>query len=130
MGNCELGDIKKRPHAHGGEEPPSAERQREEKEQLGKCRTVAGPEKDLRLRVRRIRSLIAGFLRTGTGSLFTHLGRRGARGLGAMVGQGLNPQPEKVVPFLEGCATAQNLPASATPGRSGWAKGSVYRRIR
>ena len=47
-------------HGHGGEGPPSAERQREEKEQLGKCRTISGQEKDLRLRLRGILSLTAG----------------------------------------------------------------------
>ena len=47
-----------------------------------------------------------------------------------MVGQGLSPQLEKVDPSLEGCAIVQNLPASATPGHSGWAEGTVCRRKR
>ena len=53
----------------------------------------------------------------------------GEPGLGVVVGQSLSPQLEKVVPSLEGCAIAQNLPASATPRHSGWARGSVCRRI-
>ena len=47
-----------------------------------------------------------------------HVGKRGARGLGAVVGQGLSPQLEKVVPSLEGYAIVQSLPASATLGGS------------
>ena len=61
------------------------------------------------------------------GSLFAHLGRRGAA-LGAVVGQGLIPQLDKVIPSLEGGAIARNLPASATPWHSGWAEGSVCKR--
>ena len=61
MGNCELGEIKKkRLHGHGGEGPPSVERQRKDKERLGKHRTVSGQEKDLGLRLRGIRTLTMG----------------------------------------------------------------------
>ena len=56
-----------------------------------------------------------GFLWTGAGSLFAHLGRRGANP-GYCGRSGLSPQLEKVVPSLEGCAIAQNLPVSAIPG--------------
>ena len=57
MGDCELGEIKKkkkRPRGHRGE------RQREEKERLGKCMAISGQEKDLGMRLREIRSLTAG----------------------------------------------------------------------
>ena len=47
-----------------------------------------------------------------------------------VVGQRLSPQLEKVFPSLEGCAIVQNLPASTTPGHSGWSEGSVCRRKR
>ena len=47
-----------------------------------------------------------------------------------VVGQGLSPQLEEVVPSLEGYVIVQNLPVSATPGHSGWAKGAVCRRKR
>ena len=59
MGNCELREITKRPCGTEGEGPPSADKQKEEKQRLGKCRTICGQEKDLRLRLRRIQSLTA-----------------------------------------------------------------------
>ena len=40
------GRSKKRPTGHGEEGPPSAERQKEKKEWLGKCRTASGQEKE------------------------------------------------------------------------------------
>ena len=97
--------------------PPSAERQREEKEWLGKCRTVSGQEKDLGLRLRRILSLTPG-LSLDWGRLSVPKSTWGGRepGLGAVVGQGRSPQLEKVFPSPEGCTIVQNLPASATPG--------------
>ena len=54
----------------------------------------------------------------------------GEPGLGAVVGQKLSPQLAKVVPSLEGCMIAQNLPASTTPRRGSWAEGADCRRIR
>ena len=41
-------------------DPPSVERQREEKEQLGKCRTMSGEEKNLSLGLKGILSLAVG----------------------------------------------------------------------
>ena len=54
----------------------------------------------------------------------------GEPALSAVVGQRLSLQLEKVVSSLEGCVTVQNLPASTTPGLSGWAEGTVYSRKR
>ena len=110
-----------------GKDPPSAERQSEKKEWLGKCRTVSGQEKDLGLRLRGIQSLTTG-LSLDWGWLPVHV--PGEPALRAVVGRRLSPQLKKIVPFLEGCEIAQNLPASATPGCSGWAEGSVCRRLR
>ena len=128
MGNCKLGEVKKKGLRHRGEGPPSAERQRAKKERLGKCRTIAGQEKDLRLRLRGIRSLTAGLSSDWSQLPVRAPGGGEETALGAVVGQGLSPQLEKVIPSLEGCAIAWNLPASATPGRSGQAKGSVCKR--
>ena len=74
-----MGEIKKRLHGHRGVGPPSVERQREEKERLGKCRTASGQEKDLRLRLRGIRSLTVGLSLDGGWLLVPHLWRREAR---------------------------------------------------
>ena len=47
-------------HRHGGEESPFAERGREEKEWLWKCRTVSGQEINLGAGLRGIPSLTVG----------------------------------------------------------------------
>ena len=73
MGNCELEEINKRLCGHGGEGPPSAERQREEKEWLGKCRTIAGQEKALRLRLRRMMQSLTAGLSPDWGQLPVHI---------------------------------------------------------
>ena len=97
--------------------PPSAERQKEEKEWLGKCRTISGQEKDLGLRLRGIRSLTAGLsLDWGRLPVPKSTWGGGEPALGAVVGQGRSPQLEKMVPSPEGCTIVQNLPASATLG--------------
>ena len=122
MGNCEPGEIKTKPCGHRGEGPPSAERQREEKEQLGKCRNIARLEKDLGLRLRGIRSLTVG-LSSGASSLFPHLERRGASpGCG---GRSEAQSTAGESGSLESCVIVWNLPVSATSGWSGWAKGTV-----
>ena len=96
-----------------GKDPPSAERQSEKKEWLGKCRTVSGQEKDLGLRLRGIRSLTFLGLEPAPCS---HTWGGGEPGLGVVVGQSLSPQLEEVVPSMEGCMLIQNRPASTTPG--------------
>ena len=63
-------------------------------------------------------------------ALCLHTWGGGEPALGAVLGQRLSPQLEKVVPSLEGCEIVQNLPASGIPTRSGWTEGSVCRRIR
>nr|XP_060515629.1 probable methyltransferase-like protein 25 [Panthera onca] len=107
------GRLKKGLHGQGGEAPPPAERQREEKEWLRKCGTISGQEKDLGLRLRGIRSLT--FLGLGPAPCSRTWGG-GEPGLGAVVGQSLTPQLEEVVPIMEGCMLIQNRPASTTPG--------------
>ena len=52
VGNCEMGEIKSKATWVWSRGTPSAESQRGEKEQLGKCRTISGQEKDLGLRLR------------------------------------------------------------------------------
>ena len=111
------GDKKKKKAAwawRGG--TPSAERQREEKEWLGKCRNVARLEKDLGLGLRGIRSLTVG-LSSGASSLFPHLGRRGASpGCGGRSeAQSTAGESGSLPPALEGCIIVQNLAGSLPP---------------
>ena len=67
---------------NGGERSPSAERQREEKERLGECRTKFGQEKDLGLRLRGIQSLIAGLSSDWSQLPVRARGEEGSQGLG------------------------------------------------
>ena len=116
------------PHGHEGEGPPSAERQREEKGGLGKCRTVSGQEKDLGMGLGGIRSLTAG-LSSNWGLLpVCAPGRRGASpgchgGSEAQSAVGENG-------LLPGGLRDGRKVASTTPGLSGCAEGAVCSRRR
>ena len=84
------------------------------REWLGKCRAISGQEKDLGLITERDQiSNCGAFFRLEPAPCSCTLGG-GEPGLGAVAGQGFSPQLEKVVPSLEGCTIAQNLPAFTT----------------
>ena len=112
MCDCELGEIKQME-----EGSPSAERQREEKERLGKHRTVSGQEKNHGPGRRKIQSLNEGLsLRLGPGCPDGAPGKEGSQPLAWWLGQGCSPQLEKVIPSLVCCGIGQSLPTSTSWG--------------
>ena len=80
-----MGEIKKAMWARRGGTPFCRET-REEKERLGKCRTVSGQEKDLGLRLRGIRSLTAGLSSDWSWAPCSHTWGGGEPGCGGRSG--------------------------------------------
>ena len=118
MGDCELGEIKWAAQARKGG-IPFRERQRKEKEWLGKQRTVSGQEKKPRTGMERDPISNCGpVFRLGPAALFAHLGRRGATP-GFRGRSGAQSEREKMIPSLECCGTGQRLAGSATPRLGG-----------
>ena len=116
MGNCELREIKtkKRLRGHRGRDPPFCRetkgRERAAREVQDRIRTGERPQIETE---RNPISNCGAFFRLEPAPCSRTLGG-GEPGLGAVAGQGFSPQLEKVVPSLEGCTIAQNLPAFTT----------------
>ena len=124
MGNCKLGEIKKKKAmwAQRGGTPFCRETKgRERAPREVKDRIWTGERPRIEAERDPISNCRAFFGLEPAPCLCTRGG--GEAALGTVVGQGLSPQLEKVVPSLEGCVIVQNLSVSSTLGSSGWAKG-------
>ena len=111
MGDCELGKIKKTAWARRGGTPFCGEtkgRERVSREVQDRIWTGERPRTETD---RDPISNCGAFFGLGPAPC-SHNWGEGKLALGAVVGQGLSLQLEKLVPSLEGCTIVQNLAAS------------------